>query len=56
MEKSAKAFTGNPFDDNYQAAARANEIVYGVKPDFSRSIRMTEEKFRTCWALVFDKI
>jgi len=35
--QGAKAFTGDPSDENYQAAFRANEAVYGVKPDFVRS-------------------
>ena len=36
-EHGAPAFAGDPFDANYQAAKQANEIVYGVTPDFVRS-------------------
>mmetsp|Transcript_94870 Transcript_94870/g.305342 ORF Transcript_94870/g.305342 Transcript_94870/m.305342 type:complete len:134 (-) Transcript_94870:74-475(-) len=35
--EGAPAFGGNPEDRNFFAAARANECVYGVVPDFVRS-------------------
>lgn len=35
--EGAEAFGGNPADRNYQAAIRANECVYGVRPDLVRS-------------------
>lgn len=35
--EGALAFGGNPEDRNFLAAARANECVYGVVPDFVRS-------------------
>jgi len=36
-EHGGMAFGGDPFDENYQAAARANRAVYGVEPDMVRS-------------------